>query len=110
MEQNPISIAELLAIMLFLGSITYLLGIAFQIYVLVKNKKAFIISLIVIILTRVLTIISSYFIWRSWPTDVDDMLLFLFCPTLISEIILSPLILILFKNRITPARQKNNTR
>jgi hypothetical protein len=109
MEQYPISIAELLAIMLYLGSITYLLGIAFQIYILLKNKKTFIVSLTVIILTRVLTIISSYFIWKSWPTDIDDMLLFLFFPTLISEMILSPLILIFFKNHITLTRHKNTT-
>lgn len=107
MEQEPISTVELAALMLYLGSITYLLGIAFQVYILVKNKKRIVVSLATIVLTRTLSIISTFFIWSTWPTGVDDMLLFLFLPALISEIILSPLLLIIFKNRIIPERHKN---
>ncbi len=74
MEQEPTPIIELLVLILFLGSITFLLGAIFQGFVLYKNKKSLLTSISVIILTRILTVISSYFIWEFWHLPFDIML------------------------------------
>jgi hypothetical protein len=93
MEQEPTPIIELLVLILFLGSITFLLGAIFQGYVLYKNKKSLLTSISVIILTRILTIISSYFIWTFWHLPIDIMFLFFYLPAILPELIFSPLIL-----------------
>jgi len=100
MEQEPTPIIEILVLILFLGSITFLLGAIFQGYVLYKNKKSFLTSISVIILTRILTIISSYFIWAFWHLPIDIMFLFFYLPAILSELIFSPLILKIFGNEI----------
>jgi hypothetical protein len=100
MEQQPTPIIEFLGIILFLGSITFLLGAIFQGYVLYKNKKALLTSISVIILTRILTIIGSYFIWAFWHLPIDKMFLFFFLPAFFPELIFSPLMLKLFGNKI----------
>jgi len=84
MEQEPTPIIELFGLILFLGSITFLLGAVFQAYILYRNKKTIWISFTVILLTRILTI----------------MFLFLYLPAILPELILSPLILKLFGNKI----------
>lgn len=100
MEQEPTPIIELLVLILFLGSITFLLGAIFQGYVLRKNKKSLLTSISVIILTRILTIISSYFIWAFWHLPIDIMFLFFYLPAILPELIFSPLILKVFGNKI----------
>ncbi|MCB0540005.1 MAG: hypothetical protein KDE33_20980 [Bacteroidetes bacterium] len=107
MEQEPIPIIELLILILFLGSITFLLGATFQGFILYKNKKSLLTSISVIILTRILTIISSYFIWAFWHLPIDIMFLFIYLPAVLPELILSPLILRLFGNEIIK-RSNNN--
>lgn len=100
MEQEPIPMLELIGLILFLGFITFLIGVLFQAYILWINKKSILTSLIVIILTRILTVISSYFIWVFWHLSIDIMFLFFFLPAVLSELILSPLVLKLFGNEI----------
>lgn len=100
MEQEPIPISELLVFILYLGSITFLLGAAFQGYVLYTNRKSILTSTFVIILTRVLTIFSSYFIWAFWPLAIDIMFLFIFLPAVLPELIFSTMTLKLFRNEI----------
>ena len=100
MEQEPTPIIELLGLILFLGSITFLLGTIFQGFVLFKNKKSIWTSITVIILTRILTIISSYFIWAFWHFPIDIMFLFFYLPAILPELIFSPLILKIFGNKI----------
>lgn len=100
MEQAPTPISELLLLILFLGSITFLLGAVFQAYVLYKNKKSLLTSISVIVITRLLTLVSSYFIWTFWPFPIDVMFLFFFLPAIVPELILSPLILKVFGNEI----------
>lgn len=100
MEQEPTPIIELLILILFLGSITFLLGAIFQSYVLYQNKKSLLTSITVIILTRIITIISSNFIWAFWHLPFDIMLLFFFLPAILPELIFSPLILKVFGNEI----------
>ncbi len=100
MEQEPTPIIELLVLILFLGSITFLLGAIFQGYVLYKNKKSLLTSISVIILTRILTIISSYFIWTFWHLPIDIMFLFFYLPAILPGLIFSPLILKVTGNEI----------
>jgi predicted tellurium resistance membrane protein TerC len=100
MEQEPTPIIELLTLILFFGSITFLLGAIFQGYVLCKNRKSLLTGISVIILTRILTIISSYFIWAFWHLPIDIKFLFLYLPAVLPELIFSPLILKLFGNEI----------
>lgn len=100
MEQEPTPILELLVLILFLGSITFLLGAIFQGYVLHKNKKSLLTSISVIILTRILTLISSYFIWAFWHLPLDIMFGFFYLPAILPELIFSPLMLKVFGNEI----------
>jgi ABC-type sulfate transport system permease component len=100
MEQEPTPILELIGLILFLGSITFLIGALFQAYILWKNKKSILISLVVIVLTRCMTVISSYFIWAFWHLPIDIMFLFLYLPAVLPELILSPLVLKIFGNQI----------
>ena len=100
MEQEPTPIIELFGLILFLGSITFLIGALFQVYILCRNKKSILTSLVVIVLTRTLTIVSSYLIWAFWHLPIDIMFLFFYLPAVLPELILSPLILKLFGNEI----------
>ena len=110
MEQEPTPIIELLGLILFLGSITFLLGAIFQIYILYKNKKSVWIILIVTVLTRILTVISPYLIWAFWHLPIDIMFLFLYLPAVLPELILSPLILKLFGNKIFRIKAERTTK
>ena len=100
MEQEPTPIIELFGLILFLGSITFLLGAVFQSYILYRNKKSIWISFTVILLTRIMTVISSYFIWAFWCLPIDIMFMFFYLPAILPELILSPIVLKLFNNEI----------
>jgi hypothetical protein len=91
---------ELIGLILFLGSITFLMGALFQAYILCRNKKSMWRSFFVILLTRSLTVISSGFIWVLWNLPIDIMFLFFYLPAVLPELILSPLILKLFGNEM----------
>lgn len=108
MEQRPTPIIEIFVMVLFLGSITFLLGAIFQGYVLYKNKKPLLTSISVIILTRVLTIISSCFIGAFWDLPIDIMFLFFYLPAILPELIFSPLILKVFGNEMIKKKTLNN--
>ena len=102
-EQLATPISELLILILYLGSITFLLGTLVQIYIIYRNKQSKVKGIIIVLLTRLLTIISSYFIWSIWNNS-DIMFAFLYLPGLISEIIFSPLLLLIFGNKINLKR------
>lgn len=101
MEQEATPIIEILGLILFLGFITFLLGAVFQGYVLYKNNKSILTSIIVIILTRILTIISSYFILTFWLLPIDIMFFFIYLPAVLPELVFTPLILKIFRNKIS---------
>ncbi|MGK0309106.1 MAG: hypothetical protein ACI8RP_002074 [Urechidicola sp.] len=105
MKQEPTPLIELLELILFLGSITFLLGAVFQIYIIWRNKKSIWTGFTVIVLTRILTIISSYFIWALWHLPIDIMFLFIYLPAVLPELIFSPLILKLFGNKIIKSKK-----
>ncbi|PRY91899.1 hypothetical protein BY457_12343 [Marinilabilia salmonicolor] len=100
MEQQPTPIIEIIELILLMGSITYLLGAGFQLYNLRKNRKSFLKSLAVILVTRCLTIPASFFIWSFWNLPFDIMFFFIFLPAFLPEVVLSPLMLKVFGNRL----------
>lgn len=99
METNMTSLSELLLLTLFLGSITYILGILFQILIVLLNKsrpKRVYRIMVLQLLTRFSTIFSSILIWHLWFLKIDIMIGPLLLPALLSEIISSPLFLKIF--------------
>lgn len=100
MEQQATPIIELFVIILILGSFTFLLGAIYQVFILYMNKKSLLTSISIVIITRIITIISSFFIWIFWFLPIDIMLFFFFLPALFPELILSPLILKAFGNKL----------
>jgi len=108
MEQEPTPITDLLELIVFLGSIVFILGATYQIYILIRNKKTWASGFIVLVLTRVLTITFSLIIWHLWNFPFDIMFLFLFLPALLPELILSPLILKVFGNDLCIRKPVHN--
>jgi len=97
MQQLPTPLAELLILILYLGSITFIAGAILQTIILKRNKVSLSLGAFIILLTRLLTLFSSLIIWKFWIFPFDIMFLFLFLPALLSELIFSLLILKLFK-------------
>lgn len=88
-EQLPTPILELIALNLYLGSITMLLGIAVVALIVFRNgkfnwTKFLSISVLMIIIGSLL----SMWIWRNWSSDIDIMFGVIHIPTLFSIIII----------------------
>lgn len=102
METQNITLSELFSIVLFLGSVTFLIGTIYQIVILiwinskVKWSKIF----WIILLTRLLTIGITILLWKLIFQIKDVMFGPFLLPALIPEIVLSPLILKLMGFRI----------
>jgi len=103
MEINTASLYETIALNVFLGSLTYLLGITFQILMVFLNKsrsRAFSKIAVLLVLTRISTILFSLLIWHFWFLKIDVMFGPLLLPALIAEVLFSPLFLKLFGYQI----------
>ncbi len=100
MEQNLTALTDIFGLILYLGAITFLSGAVFQVYILLINKRAVRNIIFIVLLTRILTVISSYFSWIYWNLPVDIMFLFFFLPAILPETVLSLLILKIFGNKI----------
>lgn len=100
MQQVPLSLLELFELTLYMGSVTFLMGVVFQGVVLYKNKKSIWTSGTVILLTRLLTVFFTFFIWALDILPYDGFILFLYIPAILPEFIFSPLLLKLFGNKI----------
>lgn len=103
METNTASLSEIIALNLFLGSLTYLLGIAFQVLIaFLNNSKSRVFSKItaLLVLTRISTIVFSLLIWHFWFLKIDVMLGPLLLPAFIAELVFSPLFLKIFGYQI----------
>jgi len=103
MEQQPTPIIELLELILLLGGVTYFLGLLFQGYILFKNKKPLWISLIVIILTRLLTVPSTLFILTIQHYPISPV--FVSITAILPDTIFSILILRVFGNKIIKTKK-----
>lgn len=103
METNTATLTELFTMVLFLGSVIFLLGIVYQIIIVVLNRsiyRTFGRIAILLLITRLASIVTSLLLWRFWFFDFDVMLGPILIPVLISEIILSPLFLRIFGFKI----------
>jgi hypothetical protein len=97
MDEQYISIWELILFQLFLGSITYLFGSIVFFFTLRKVliKKYGIIMLL--LLQFCISIVLSLVIWQFWISDIDIMFLFISIPALIAECITIPVVLYVLK-------------
>jgi uncharacterized membrane protein len=100
-EQLPIPLNELLILNLYPGSITHLLGIAFVLWVMKKNKKISWLKFFLIALLLVVSgCVSSMLIWSVWDSEIDVMSGPIHLPTLISLQILAVFLLKTFGYKI----------
>jgi predicted Na+-dependent transporter len=90
MTQEVLSFTGLV---IYLGSVFFLLGIGFQSVVLYRNKSPWLISLLLIIISRLVTFAATLLIWMNWPFSFDIMFGVLLLPALFPETLFSPLIL-----------------
>ena len=101
MEKEPTRLIEFIQLILYIGSITFFIGATFQTFILYKRKTSFLISCMVILVSRILSIISSLIIWKYWFLTIDIMFLFVFLPALIPEVILNCLTIRIIKTKKT---------
>ena len=96
MEQH-FEIWDFIQLAIFLGSITFCLGAAFQIFIAVKSQKKQLIKIFsLVFLTRILTLLFTIIIWFNDIIPIDVMFGPILLPALIPEIVLSPLLLKMF--------------
>jgi hypothetical protein len=99
MDEQYISIWELISLQLFLGSIIYIVGCIVLFFVLrkVENRKYKIaLSLLV---QFCISVLLSLIIWQSWNIDIDIMALeFINLPALFSEFVTIPICYFILKN------------
>jgi hypothetical protein len=96
MEQH-FSFGDILTLTLYLGSITFLFGLTYQLFISIKadhqiNFRQF----ILVVLTRLLTIALTLLIWAYWTTKIDIQFGPFLLPAFVAELLLSPLLLKLF--------------
>jgi hypothetical protein len=100
-KQLPPPIIELLLFNLYLGSVTYLLGIALVVWVMKRNKSFNWVKLILIAILLVTTgCFFSLLIWSLWTFEVDIMFGPIHLPTLIALPVLAVLLLRMFNYKI----------
>jgi hypothetical protein len=96
MEQY-LSFGDILSLILYLGSITFLAGLTYQLFVSIRTDTKFNLKqLFLVIVTRLLTISATLLIWFYWSTKVDIQLGPFLLPALIAELFISPILLKLF--------------
>jgi hypothetical protein len=106
MEQH-FSLTAFLHLTLYLGSVTFALGLTYQLFISIKtDHKCSFKQLILVMLTRFLTLALTIFIWRYWQMKIDILFGPVLLPAFIAELLLSPLLLKLFGYHIWLA--KNN--
>jgi len=96
MEQH-FKIWELVTLALFLGSLTFILGAAFQTYIAYRNQKRFTFRIVLLVLlTRILTISATLLFWFTNTITIDMMFGPILLAALLPEMILSPILLKVF--------------
>ncbi len=97
MEEQRFTLFEFFQLELFLGSLTFLLGLIFQLGVSIRqDKKLKLKAFLLVVVTRVLTISTSFVLWLYWQIQIDVMFGFILLPALFTELVFSPLLLKLF--------------
>jgi len=97
MDEQYISIWELVLLLLFMGSITYLVGSIVFFFTLRKTLINKYKKIILLLFQLCISVILSLVIWRFWILDIDIMFLFVSIPALIAECITIPITLFILK-------------
>jgi hypothetical protein len=106
MEEQSIELTEFVEFVIYLGSITFFLGLLYQAWMAFRQKRKITFkAILLIVITRLLTICSTVIIWSFWITGIDIMFGPVLLPGLIAEIIWSPLMLKLFRYRLIHQHQ-----
>lgn len=102
MEIQTATLSEIVKLTLFLGSIIFMLGTSYQVFVLMKfNKKNPWYKILgIVLLTRVAVVIITILIWKVAFQNIEVMFGPILLPGIIAEVVLSPLLLKLFGFRI----------
>ncbi len=102
METQTATLSEIIILALFLGSIIFLLGAAYQAFVLIKlNKKTPWYKILgIILLTRVVAVALTILLWKIAFQNIEVMFGPILLPGIIAEVVLSPLMLRLFGFRV----------
>lgn len=106
--EEPIKIVELLALALFLGSLSYGLGCLYQSAVLYQSRTLFRQpwrAFGLLLGTRLVTIFLTLIGWLYWPLfpHLDIMWGPFLLPALLSETVVAPLVLKATGYRVLPA-------
>jgi hypothetical protein len=93
-DQLPVPALELILLNLYLGSVSYLLAIAFVFVVCRANTFRWLSFLLLSLLTIILGSMGSFLIWAMWDEARFDMVYGPFhLPTLMSLVMITPLVL-----------------
>jgi hypothetical protein len=97
MDQQHFTLSELFLFSIFLGSISFIMGFAYQLFVSIRTDQRLSLKQgLLVVFTRALTIPLAFFLWLFWISNLDLEVGPFFLPALIPELALSPLILKLF--------------
>ncbi len=109
MEQSA-NLKELCVLVLFLGSLCYILGVLYQSFVLFRNgalRRSPWGALALVVGTRLVAVLLTLLGWAYWPFSLhqDIMIGPVLLPALLAEVIASPLALKLpgYKRRVAAA-------
>lgn len=105
-EQLPTPLSELIVLNLFLGSISYLIGLIFIVLVLRANQFSWLKLVLISCLTVALSLVASFVIWAFWPSSIYLMIGPIHLSTFISVTAISLLLLKVFGNKIRLRRTK----
>ncbi len=88
-EQLPASFIELAMLVMYLGSVTFLIGSIIFFWLI--RKGGLITTILLIVFQVIVAIAFSVLIWVLWPFKFDIMFGFVCLPALLSEIITIPI-------------------
>lgn len=97
MDEQYISIWELVSLQLFMGSITFLSGSVILFFTVRKTLINNYTKIILLLLQSCISIVLSLVIWQFWILEIDTMFLFISIPALLAECITIPITLFVLK-------------
>ncbi|SMG53859.1 hypothetical protein SAMN05661096_04106 [Marivirga sericea] len=105
-EQLQTPLSELILLNLFLGSVSYLIAFSFIFLVSRANSFRWLRFVTISILSLVFGLVGSFFIWGIWSTSFDIMIGPIHIPTFLSLLIVTPILLVIFGNRLRIVKPK----
>jgi hypothetical protein len=102
METNDINLFEFIELAIYFSSIAFIAGIIFQTFIVVRLNKPWTWGKLTFLLiaSRVVSLGLTILIWKYWALPFEMMQGPVLIPSVIAEIIVSPLMLRLFRHRI----------